>query len=363
MRKLVMLVTPALGFSLCSRERTFTGVTSIASVTSVTSQRGSPRGAAMAITFDRSDLQRVVAVINNKGGVGKTTLCANIGGILAEAGWRVLIVDLDPQGNLALDLGYRHSEGDDGGEGLSKSLLFGDAVKPVKNVRPNLDVVPGGSEVEFIDKGLGPRMSQSGDVAVAARLSLAKALAPVGANYDVILLDCPPNTDAVQMIAIAAARYFLIPAKADDASIEGLTLTARRSDKVLDINPDIDLLGVVNFASSTSAKNVRKEFADDVVKALNGEEARATVFESYVRHSEATAKAARAKGLLVHELDKSVKNGEKWYEALRRGVKHVSPGPQSAGNVADSLYAVTQEFIARLTQKEEETAQEVTVNA
>ena len=311
----------------------------------------------MSLTLDRSSLQRVVAVINNNGGVGKTTLCANIGGILAEANWRVLILELDPQGNLGLDLGYRHTDGDDKGSALSKSVLFGDTLIPLKNVRPNLDVLPGGEHIEILDKGISPRMSQSGSEGTAARLSLAKSLAAIGDNYDLILLDCPPNIDSIQMLAVAAARYILIPAKADDASIDGLRLTARRLDKVVDINPEVDLLGVVNFDSSTSETKVRQEFSDDIVEALESEEARKFIFTSYVRHSGATAKAARKKRVLVHELEKSVQKQEKWYEALRRGAKHISAGPQAAGNVADSLYAVTQELTARLTAAEAEVAE------
>ncbi|MEG8037670.1 ParA family protein [Sphingomonas sp. LR61] len=182
----------------------------------------------MSLTIDRSSLQRVVAVINNKGGVGKTTLCANIGGILAEAGWRVLVIELDPQGNLGLDLSYRDADGDDKGSGLSKAVLFGDRLQPLKDVRQNLDVLPGGEHIEILDKGISPRMSQSGTEGTAARLSLATSLSVIADDYDLILLDCPPNIDSIQMLAVAAARYILIPAKADDASIDGLRPTARR---------------------------------------------------------------------------------------------------------------------------------------
>ncbi|MBF4588024.1 ParA family protein [Curtobacterium sp. VKM Ac-2887] len=316
----------------------------------------------MASSIDRTNLQRVVAVINNKGGVGKTTLCANVAGIMGEGNWRVLVVDLDPQGNLGLDFGYHGTDRDDDGAGLSKALLYGDLLQPIE-VRPNVEVVPGGRLVEYINTSLAQQFGQSGEAATRARLSLASALAKIGDQYDLILLDCPPNTDIIQSIAVAAARYILIPAKADEASYQGLTLTAERLDKVIDINPEVDLLGVVNFDSSASETVVRRDFAESVVQALGGEEARASVFETYVRHSGSTAKATREKRLLVHELDKKVKTGEKWYESIKRGVKHVAPGPQSAGSVADSLYAVTQELIVRLTEKEEEAARAAEVSA
>lgn len=315
----------------------------------------------MAITLDRAKLQRVVAVINNKGGVGKTTLCANVGGILAEAGWHVLVIDLDPQGNLGLDLGYHGTDQDDDGAGLSKALLFGETLTPLKNIRPNLDVVAGGRLVNHIARSLGQQMGESGNASAQTRLALATSLAPIGDQYDIVLLDCPPNTDVIQTLAVAAAKYVLIPTKADTASLQGLTLTAERLEQVIDINPDVDLLGVVVFGSGASATNVRSGFSDAVVRELGGEAARDKVFENYVRHAEATAMAARDKRLLVHELDAKVKTGPKWYEALKAGEKVVSPGPQSAGTVADSLFAVTQELIARLTQKEADTVEKEVV--
>ncbi|MBF4577867.1 ParA family protein [Frondihabitans sp. VKM Ac-2883] len=311
----------------------------------------------MPVNIDRNYLQRVVAVINNKGGVGKTTLCANMGGLLAENGWRVLIVDLDGQGNLGLDLGYGGGEDDDNGAALSKSLVFGDDPVPIKNVRPGLDVIPGGTVIEQITASLAQQIGRGADETLKARLSLATMLAKISSNYDLILLDCPPNDDVIQSIAVAAARYILIPAKAEKASRQGVTLTAKRLDRVLDINPDLDLLGVVIFGSATSEVRVRKKFEDEVVADLGGEPAVGSVFQSYVKHAGATAKAARDKGVLVHELDEQVRSSGKWYEALKLGQKYESPGPQSAGTVADSLFAVSQEFIARLTEKEQEAMQ------
>lgn len=76
--------------------------------------------------LDRAALSRVIACINGKGGVLKTTLVANIGGLLASSGYRVLLVDLDPQGNLAEDLGYTGDDRDDEGRALAQALMFGE---------------------------------------------------------------------------------------------------------------------------------------------------------------------------------------------------------------------------------------------
>jgi len=91
--------------------------------------------------LNRRALDRVIAVINGKGGVLKTTLTANIGGMLASSGYRVLLVDLDPQGNLAEDLGYTASDRDDEGRALAQGLMFGGTIEPLSQIRPNLDVI------------------------------------------------------------------------------------------------------------------------------------------------------------------------------------------------------------------------------
>ncbi|MBF4591704.1 MULTISPECIES: ParA family protein [unclassified Curtobacterium] len=310
----------------------------------------------MAVTVDRSYLQRVVAVINNKGGVGKTTLVSNIGGLLARSGWRVLIVDLDPQGNVGDDLGYVDTEGDDSGAGLSKALLFGDDPHPLIAVRENLDVIPGGQRINDISDALGQKMGRGGDETLYARLSLALMLAKVSANYDLILLDCPPNNDTIQSIAAAASRYMLIPGRPEKASKKGLKFTAERQDRVLDLNPDLDLLGVVIFDSSKSASRVRSDWTEAVVADLGGEGAEGIVFDNYIRHAEGVAKAARDKGMLVHELDEFVQSAPKWYERLKKGEAPEVAGPKSSGSVADSLVAVTEEFINRLIDKEQSEA-------
>lgn len=314
------------------------------------------------IDFDRSDLQQVIAVINGKGGVGKTTITANGGGLLAADGWRVLLVDLDPQGNLGLDLGYANTDRDDDGKELSKALIYGDAPRPLRDVRPGLDVLPGGHHLEGAAATLAAKIGKAGTSSTEAKLSLAIALSHISADYDMILLDCPPNNDVIQTVAVAAARYVLIPSKTDSASLKGLTLTANRLDQVIDLNPDLDLLGIVLFGSSQSAKRVRKEYVDSVNEVLGVTDADAIVFENFISHAEATAKSARDKGLLVHELDDKVRTAPKWYESLRRGEKIASPGPASAQSVADSLQAVTQELVARFTadlaanEEEQETA-------
>nr|AAR27481.1 putative plasmid partition protein ParA [Leifsonia xyli subsp. cynodontis] len=310
--------------------------------------------------MDRKNLQRVVAVINGKGGVGKTTITANVGGLLALSGWKVLIADLDYQANLGLDLGYQGSAGDDDGLGLAQALAYGVRPAILKDVRPNLDVIVGGGHVDGAAAALVSKAAQG--KLNDARLSVAAMLDQVAGEYDIVLIDCPPGNDMLQSAAVAAARYVLIPVKTDDGSLGGMRITAGRLEQVIDLNPEMDLLGVIVFGSGTAATNVRREFTSQIVEALGGavagDEMRAEieglVFDSFLRHSEATAKKARGSGLLVHELDDRVKAAPKFWEQLKAGIKPQSAGPASAEGVADDLQAIAAELVARIQAKESE---------
>lgn len=299
------------------------------------------------MTVDRSLLQRVVAVINGKGGVQKTTLVANIGGLLAASGYNGLLVDLDPQGNLAEDLGYTDADTDDSGKALAGALAFGGAPTPV-TVRPNLDVLVGGYHLNAAAAALTNMASRDPR---AARLALAEILSPIASNYDIILIDCPPGNEPLQAAAVAAARWAVVPVKTDQSSRKGLLDVARRLDDVMDINPGLDLLGVVLVDVGSTAHRVKQTARDLISEALGGDE---RIFTASIRHSEATAQAAREKGLLVHELDEQVRQGPSWWQIRRGEAPGESPGPRTAQSVADDLQALAKEIVESITVAEEE---------
>ena len=295
----------------------------------------------------RTGLDRVIAVINGKGGVLKTTLTANIGGLLASSGYRVLLVDLDPQGNLAEDLGYTGDQRDDGGQNLAKALMFGGAAEPLREVRPNLDVFVGGPDLDQATAGLAAKGNKD---PIAAKLALAALLAPIAGEYDLVLLDCPPGDETLQTAAVAAARWALVPVKSDKSSRKGLSAVAARLDGVLDINPTLDLLGVVLVDTGSGARVIQREARDQIASLFNSDQS--VVFTATVRHSEATAQATRERGLLVHELDEHNKRGPKWYEIVRGDATAQMHAPRSAGSVADDLHAIAQEVVSRITTAE-----------
>ncbi|MBX3196272.1 MAG: ParA family protein [Microbacteriaceae bacterium] len=313
----------------------------------------------MTTITDRSALQRVIAVINGKGGVFKTTLVANIGGLLASNGQRVLVVDLDPQGNLAEDFGYRDDDRNDEGARLANALFSGSHAEPVREVRPGLDVFVGGDKLAGAAAGIGRNGSTSTDVQDA----LARILAPIAGDYDVILIDCPPGEESLQMAAAGAARWVLVPIKSDAASRRGLEAVAGRMELVrgqvagvAGTNPDIDLLGVVLVDTTTSATTVQREARLRVDGA--GDSATNMMFTATIRHSEATAQAARERGVLVHELEKVAAEQPKWFEVMKGEAAATSFAPRSSTSVADDFQAVTEELIGRLIDREAAAAQQ-----
>jgi len=295
---------------------------------------------------NRSALGRVVAVVNGKGGVGKTTITANVGGLLASSGYRVLLVDLDPQGNLGEELGYTGHPSDDRGRALAQALAFGGSLVPEADVRRGLDVLVGGASLDMAAAGLTMLAQKD---SLRAKSALAIALSEIAPRYDLVLIDCPPGQETLQQAALAAARWALIPVKTDASSRKGLRDVARRLDAVVDVNPDLDLLGVVLFGVNRGATRVIESARAAILSDL-GEGA--PVLETAIRHVEAAAQEARDRGLLVHELEEAVLAGPKWYEVRRNGIRHDGPRSKSASGLADDLQALGTEIIARITQGE-----------
>jgi cellulose biosynthesis protein BcsQ len=298
----------------------------------------------MSGVIDRARLNRVIAVINGKGGVGKTTLTSNIAGLLALSGYRVLAVDLDPQGNLGIDLGYRHSESDDDGLALSMALAYGQPAKPLAGVRENLDVFPGGGALKVARAAL-----DSGHVKGDPRLALAAALVPIAGDYDVILIDCPPGGEALQNAAAAAARWVLVPASVDAGAAGGLALVAERMGAVADINPEIDLLGAVIFNVPIRATTV----INNAKAALTAVAGRAVVFDTVVRNSPSFAQQARQYGRLAHELEGIAATQPRFWEQQDAAAERVT---DTSGKVAADIQNLTQEIIQRMSTEQLEAA-------
>jgi chromosome partitioning protein len=249
-------------------------------------------------------ITQAIAIANGKGGVGKTSVVANLAGLIAGADYRVLAVDFDPQGNLGRDLGYRQRGQSDGGQSLLNAVLTGSPVTPLVDVRPNLDVVPGGPALEDLAAVLEGRKGR-GDS--ASHLALHNALAPLASNYHLILIDTPPGERQLQLLALAAAHYTVIPTKSDSASVDGLERIAAIFSRVRDgdthmrpVNPHLTLLGIVVFGVGSRSRAIRRTTREEVVRELGDDN---LVFDAMIRHVEAPARESRRQGLLAHELE------------------------------------------------------------
>ena len=248
----------------------------------------------------RQSLTRVLAIANGKGGVGKTSLSTHIAALTAQRGGRVLLVDLDPQGNCGRDLGYIAAGLSDAGAGLTRAVQFPDqeTVMVLRDVRPGLDVIPGGEHLDDLNSIMGGRQLNHGQL---ASLALARTLAPIaGDGYSLVVLDCPPRHPVLQTAALAMARWLLIPTKTDQASLDGLGEIARKFGEARQVNRDLDVLGVVLFGVTPAAKKIRAAAISWVTEALDGQ---APILKATIRHVESPAFHIRNTGMLAHELE------------------------------------------------------------
>jgi chromosome partitioning protein len=228
------------------------------------------RNARVTFRIRRESLngtRRVLAVANQKGGVGKSTTAVNIGAYLALAGARVLVVDLDPQGNASTGLGLDHREI----EPSIYDVLTGEAA-PTAAIRAtgvaNLHVLPStidlaGAEVELVS-------------AMSRETRLRRALESVDHQYDTILIDCPPSLGLLTVNALAAANELLIPIQCEYYALEGLGQLLRNVELVrANLNPELRIGGIVltmydgrTRLALQVVEEVRKHFTDVVYQTV-----------------------------------------------------------------------------------------------
>lgn len=295
-----------------------------------------------------SELSRVVVFATGKGGTGKTSCAANVAGLAAQAGMKTLLIDLDSQANLGYDLGYVDSPAADNGKYLVKTLFNGDgSLAPVlEAVRPNLDVIPGGSELDELEEIVLARQRRG----LEGRTILRDALRGIEDDYALIIIDTPPSRrSALVQLALAAARWIVIPTKSDRASIKGLSVLAEQVVAIREVNPEIDVLGAVLFGMG-SAATVRRRFAAEDVRTVLGDSA--LLCESIIRHAEAAADDAREKGKLVYELAEVVHNAEPYWKALKEGRSQTRIAG-SAPALAEDYVLLTDELLKRIGAAEE----------
>jgi chromosome partitioning protein len=215
----------------------------------------------------RRPLPRVIAVANQKGGVGKTTTTVNLGACLADIGYRVLVVDLDPQGNASTGLGINI-------RGLQASMYdvilsdvpIEDCVE-ASSVR-NLFVAPASLDLAGAEIELVPAFSRE--------MRLKQALQEVRDDYDYVLIDCPPSLGLLTINAMAAASEVLVPIQCEYYALEGLGQLLRNVGLVTkNLNPTLDVSTIVlvmydarTKLSDQVAKEVRAHFGEKVCRIM-----------------------------------------------------------------------------------------------
>ena len=221
-------------------------------------------------------MAKIYSIINQKGGVGKTTTTINLGTAMAACGANVLIIDMDPQGNLSTGMGVEKVKREKGIYNiLIDNLSINDAV--IKTEIPNLNLIPSNDDLLGIDIELS---NESDRV-----MRLKKALEDLN-SYDYILLDCPPSLSLLTLNALVASTGALVPLQAEFYALEGLSQLLKTIEDIKNsVNHDLMLEGVI-ITMFDGRNNLSNQVEQDVRSYL-GTEVFTTKIPRNIRLSEA----------------------------------------------------------------------------
>jgi len=203
--------------------------------------------------LDRHGPARIVALCNQKGGVGKTTTAINLGAALAEFGRRVLLVDFDPQGALSVGLGVQPYELERTVYNLllERSVTVDDVL--IKTRVPGMDLLPSNIDLSAADVQLVNE--------VAREQTLARAIAPIVPDYDLILIDCQPSLGLLTVNALTAAHGVIVPLECEYFSLRGVALLIDTIERVRDrLNPHLHLEGILATMYDSRTVHAREVF-------------------------------------------------------------------------------------------------------
>lgn len=251
---------------------------------------------------------KIIAIANQKGGVGKTTTTVNLGACLAEIGKKVLIIDLDPQGNTTSGFGIdKENLFNTSYEMLLQDCKAEDAVRELEDF--HVDLIPSsvdlaGAEVELI--GVDNREAM-----------LETELKGIRRKYDVILIDCPPSLNILTINAFRAANSILVPIQCEFYAMEGLTQLINTINLVKQrLNPKIEIEGIV-FTMFDSRTNLCQQVVDEITAFLPKK-----VYETKIPRNVRLAEAPSF-GLPIINYDPSSKGAESYRELAQEFINRL----------------------------------------
>ena len=255
---------------------------------------------------EEDNVGRIIAIANQKGGVGKTTTAINLSACLAEAGQKVLVIDIDPQGNTTSGFGLSKTDIEKTVyEVILRECNIKEAI--VEDAVENLDILPSnvnlaGAEIDLID-------------VENREYTLKESISEIRDRYDYIILDCPPSLSMLTVNAMTAADTVLVPIQCEYYALEGLSQLMHTISLVQNrLNPDLEMEGVV-FTMYDARTNLSLQVVENVKENL-----KQTVYKTIIPRNVRLAEAP-SHGLPINYYD-SKSAGAESYRLLAQEVIH-----------------------------------------